>query len=241
MNLNMPGPFTTVLGSRTVIAPGIVDLVFAMVKPSRLEFQAGQFASLGVGRDADGAVVRRSYSIASPSRQGQSLRFIVRIVEGGTASAYLMGLPVGAEIEMTGPHGFFVLDREHPGDIVFCATGTGIAPVLPMLDELSERPETGRRFVYWGLRHAADVFARDDVEAACARAQAALHLFLSRPPDSWSGPRGRITGAVLEALPSLRAPTFYLVGNGAMIEDLKRQLVARGVDRKRQIRTEVFF
>jgi len=42
-------------------------------------------------------------------------------------------------------------------------------------------------------------------------------------------------------LPGLRAPTFYLVGNGAMIADAKRALMDRGVDRKRQIRTEAFF
>ena len=39
----------------------------------------------------------------------------------------------------------------------------------------------------------------------------------------------------------LRAPTFYLVGNGAMITELKRELIARGVNRKLQIRTEAFF
>ena len=41
--------------------------------------------------------------------------------------------------------------------------------------------------------------------------------------------------------PPLRQPTFYLVGSGAMIRDVKAGLVARGVDRKRQIRNEVFF
>jgi ferredoxin-NADP reductase len=46
---------------------------------------------------------------------------------------------------------------------------------------------------------------------------------------------------VLDALPSLASPTFYLVGNGAMINELKRELVARGVNRKAQIRTEAFF
>jgi hypothetical protein len=50
-----------------------------------------------------------------------------------------------------------------------------------------------------------------------------------------------VTQPVLELLPSLARPTFYLVGNGAMITELKRELQARGVDRKKQIRTEAFF
>ena len=45
----------------------------------------------------------------------------------------------------------------------------------------------------------------------------------------------------LAALPSLLSPTFYLVGNGAMISELKRELLGHGVNRKKQIRTEAFF
>jgi ferredoxin-NADP reductase len=82
---------------------------------------------------------------------------------------------------------------------------------------------------------------RDEVEAACAAAGATLHTYLSRPAPGWRGLQGRITPAVLEALPGLTAPTFYLVGNGGMITELKRGLVERGVDRRKQIRTEAFF
>jgi hypothetical protein len=46
---------------------------------------------------------------------------------------------------------------------------------------------------------------------------------------------------VLDHLPGLEAPTFYLVGNGAMITELKRELISRGVNRKTHIRTEAFF
>jgi ferredoxin-NADP reductase len=131
-----------------------------------------------------------------------------------------MTLPLGAQINLTGPHGFFVLDPAHAGDVVFGATGTGLAAVMPMLGELAARSEPGRRHVFWGAR---------------------LSIHLTAPGASWTGARGRITAAVLEALPALQAPTFYLVGNGAMINELKRELVARGVNRKVQIRTEAFF
>ena len=42
-------------------------------------------------------------------------------------------------------------------------------------------------------------------------------------------------------LPQLAEPTFYLVGNGAMITELKRELMNKGINRKKQIRTEAFF
>jgi CDP-4-dehydro-6-deoxyglucose reductase len=234
-------PFRARLSSRTTIARGVVDLVFDLVDLPALVFNAGQFVSLAVGRDQNGRDIRRSFSIASRSDQGQSLRFIVKIVPGGPASEYFMRLSLGATVEMTGPHGFFQLVEQHPGDVVFAATGTGLAAVLPMLAELAERPEPGRLMLYWGLRAEEDLFRADEAAAACAAAGAEFHTYLSRPSDAWRGLRGRITAPILDRYPSLHAPTFYLVGNGAMIEELKKALVARGVDRKRHIRTEAFF
>jgi CDP-4-dehydro-6-deoxyglucose reductase, E3 len=237
----MSQPLRARLERRSPCADGVVDLVLTMVTPPSLPFQAGQFVTLKVGVDAAGRDVRRSYSIASRSDQGASLRFIVRIVAGGPASDFWTGLAIGAELDLTGPHGFFVLDPHHLGDVVFAATGTGVAPVVPMLGELEKRGEPGRRIVYWGVRHDRDLFLQEEIGAACAAADASLHVYLSQPGPGWTGGRGRINSAVLEALPGLAAPTFYLVGNGAMIDELKKELVSRGVDRKRQVRTEAFF
>jgi CDP-4-dehydro-6-deoxyglucose reductase, E3 len=233
----MSGPLTATLSARAIIAPGIADLRFAMQSPATLRFRGGQFVSLSV----DPSLPRRSYSIASQSDHGESVRLILRVIEGGPASAYLMAMPLGAPLAMTGPHGFFALEDQHPGDIVFAATGTGVAAVMPMLGELAARPTTGRRLLAWGLRHPEDIFARDEIEALCRDAGVELDIHLTLPPPGWSGTSGRITATILNQFPQLAAPTFYLVGNGAMIDELKRALVEKGVNRKRQIRTEAFF
>jgi CDP-4-dehydro-6-deoxyglucose reductase len=237
----MPGPITTRLRARTAVAADVYDLVFDLIEPAEMSFKAGQFVTLAVGTDPAGQSIRRSYSIASPSTERRSLRFLIRAIPGGVATEYFLRMPLGTEVPMTGPHGFFVLSPQHPGDVVFGATGTGVAPVMAMLGELAERAEPGRRLLYWGLRQESDLFCAGEVEGLCRATDTALHTHLSRPSDAWIGPRGRITPAVMEALPALQAPTFYLVGNGQMISQLKTQLVAAGVDRKKQIRTEAFF
>lgn len=239
----MSGSLTAVLSARNIIAPGIADLVFAMQSPAVLSFKAGQFVSIAVGPPPgpDEPVPRRSYSIASQSDAGHELRFIIRVIPEGTASGFLMSLPLGATVNMTGPHGFFVLDPAHTGDVVFGATGTGVAAVMPMLGELARRGEPGRRLLFWGVREESDLFAREEIAALAARAGVTLSTYLTAPDSGWTGARGRITPAILDALPGLTSPVFYLVGNGAMITELKRELVARGVNRKAQIRTEAFF
>lgn len=217
-----------------------MDLVFALREPERLQFQAGQFVSIHIS-EPGATALKRSYSIASPRHAGDRIRFVIRTIPDGAATDFLLTLPVGAEVRMTGPHGFFVLDADHPGDIVFGATGTGLAAVLPMLTDMSTRPVTGRRLLFWGARHVEDLFSRDEIADLCRKASTELTEVLSAPPADWQGGRGRITQALVDVLPTLNQPTFYLVGNGAMIGDVKRELVARGVDRKRQIRTEAFF
>jgi CDP-4-dehydro-6-deoxyglucose reductase len=248
----MPGPFTAELSARAVLAPGIAELAFQMRSPERLEFRAGQFVSLALpsaGNDeAAVAIPRRSYSIASQSDAGDVLRFIIRVIPEGKASDYLMSLPLRTPVNMTGPHGFFVLDPAHAGDIVFAATGTGIAAVMPMLGELrrtrATRAEGGpgsRIVVFWGVRQESDIFALAEIEALAAAAGAELAIHLTAAGEDWTGGRGRITAALLDRLPRFDAPTFYLVGNGAMITEVKRELISRGVNRKTQIRTEAFF
>ncbi len=156
-----------------------------------------------------------------------------------------MTMPIGTVVNMTGPHGFFVLDERHAGDVVFGATGTGFAAVMPMFGELARRRAAGhespRSVVLWGARQESDLFARDEIASLVAASGAELRIFLTAAAPDWSGDRGRITSAMLDRLPELNAPTFYLVGNGAMITEVKRELIARGVNRRAQIRTEAFF
>ena len=127
-------------------------------------------------------------------------------------------------------------------DALLGGTGVGITPVLPMIAELVTRPERGRILLYWGNRHAEDLFWLDELKELQAQSgRLAVEIFLTGDAPDWPGRRGRINQAILTDLPTLDKPVFYLVGNGAMIREVKAALQERGVDRKRQIRNEAFF
>ena len=223
------------------LAASVFEYRLQLVEPPHLHFRAGQYLSLDCGLDAEGLPARRAYSIASSPRDSSHVVICARLLEGGLGSSVLGRLRVGDELDFTGPTGFFVLDERHAGDVVFGVTGTGIAPVVPMLQELLPRDEPGRVLVFWGLRAAGDIFYREEVDELAARyPRLEVHVSLTHPGPEWRGERGRINARVLAAVPELRAPVFYLVGNGAMIEEVRGALKQRGVGR-RQIRTEAFF
>jgi CDP-4-dehydro-6-deoxyglucose reductase len=220
-------------------ADGIIEYVLAAEAP--LKFRPGQFVSVRVGVDSDANPILRSYSLAS-SPDHEQFSLILKLIKGGPGSEYFAHLQLGARVHFTGPMGFFVLDFLHPGDVVFGVTGVGIAPVLPMVNDLVARPEAGRIVLYWGNRHSQDLFWLDEFELLQKKSsRLSVEVFLSGDAPSWEGRRGRINQAIVDELPSLAKPTFYLVGNGAMIREVKASLVEHGVDRKRQIRNEAFF
>ncbi len=229
------------LVSKNALAEQTVEYVLAHGEPE-LSFRPGQFISVQVGVDANRNPILRSYSIASPPQRRGEIVLVLRLIPDGVGSRFFDALAPGESLRFTGPMGFFVNELMHPGDAVYVATGTGIAPLLPMIEETLLRPEGGRVLLFWGVRHEEDMFWQDELAALSARhPRFAAQLFVSQPRGGWARRRGRVNGPVLEALPGLKAPTFYLCGNGQMIEELKRGLVDRGVNRKRQIRTEAFF
>jgi CDP-4-dehydro-6-deoxyglucose reductase, E3 len=225
------------LGRRRLIADGVAELQLQLVEPAGFSYRAGQFVTLLLPQEQPPGFRRKTLSIAACDVRRGALRFIVRVAPSPAADP-LLTIGPGVEVPVLGPQGSFVLDDHHAGDVVFAVTGTAIAPVLPMLTELVGRREAGRRAVFWGLRCEADIFLSEEIAFHCADAGFALRTFLSRPSSAWSGLRGRIIEPLVGLLPSLRAPIFYLVGNSAMVRELRQRLVDNGVDRRTQIRTE---
>lgn len=100
-----------------------------------IDFLAGQY----VGFTYDG--VPRAYSIANSPLEDE-LEICVRRVPGGKLSPRLCDeIAVGDEVIVRGPYGELVLQDRSSRDMVFLATGTGVAPFKGMIDYLFE---TGR-------------------------------------------------------------------------------------------------
>ncbi|MFB6177654.1 MAG: ferredoxin--NADP reductase [Halobaculum sp.] len=96
------------------------------------DFLAGQYVGV---RYEDAA---RAYSIASPPTSDR-VEICVRRVPDGKLSPRICGdLEVGDRVTLRGPHGDLVLDESSSRDLVFLATGTGVAPFKSMIDYVFE-------------------------------------------------------------------------------------------------------
>ena len=84
----------------------------------------------------------------------------------GLASNYLCDLKVGDRVSMTGPVGrhFLLPEDFKKRDIVFAATGTGIAPYRGMLKEMFEVGFQGRVWLYFGVQYRDVVLYDNEFE-----------------------------------------------------------------------------
>lgn len=99
----------------------------------KLNYLPGQYMNVAVPTWDD----HRSYSFSSgPS--DDIVTFLVKLTRGGLMSEYLTDqAKVGDRLNLTGPMGSFFL-REPLDPILLLAGGTGLAPVMSILEKLSE-------------------------------------------------------------------------------------------------------
>lgn len=173
--------------------------------------------------------VRRSYSLASAHTADKTLELHIRAVDGGVMSDYwFKQAKVNDLLRFNGPLGTFFLRSVDQFNLVFLATGTGIAPVKAMLESLiniapNKCPKSVS--VFWGGRTVDDFYF--DLAAITAG-----HHFvpvLSRATAGWKGVSGYVQDALLATQPDLDQTVVYACGSDAMIRSAKASLLAAGL------------
>ncbi len=201
--------------------PQVKSFDFKIPGGQPFEFIAGQFVMANVLRD--GKMVRKPYSIASPPSQKDSLQLIITRVEGGFVSNYFHGMKVGDHLPMDGPYGKFTIKEPH-GDLIFVATGTGIAPFRSQIITLFEQGEKNDIWVFFGVRYEDQILYEPEFRALAARHKN-FHFVptISRPrPGQWSGETGYVQAAIKKHIPGPNNKDVYICGIVPMVEDVKK-------------------
>ncbi len=190
-----------------------------------LEFVPGDCVALHTGTGKS-----RPYSISSGNRD-RDLRFVIRKMEGGEVSPWLMARKPGDTVGLSAPFGWFRPGQEiADSPFVFMATGTGVAPFLSWCH--SSGRNAPACFLY-GVRRKADAFGADQLADWCDLRQA-----ISRERTE-THHNGRLTG-LLDTLPMTPGTHYYLCGLESMISEVTAWLEGHGVGLS-YIHREVFF
>ena len=209
------------------VAASVVRLDVELSGAAPLSFLPGQYAHLKV----PGTTAVRSYSFANPPDAGGALRFYVKRLALGTMSEYVSTQArAGDEIEVCGPFGQFYL-RPPRRPILMVAGGTGLAPLLSMLDVLAGAAAAAPSVhLLYGAGVPAELFAGDQLESVRARGlRIAIERAVLSPDPQWTGATGHITGLLRDELVNGGDCDAYLCGPLAMVEAARLWLSAHGV------------
>jgi propane monooxygenase reductase subunit len=222
------GKFLAEVGAVEYLTHDIVRLKLGLIEPSRISFKAGQYVDLIV----PGTTETRSYSMSNPPSRDGEVELIVKLMPGGLFSEYLRGqLKAGDRLTFEGPYGSFHL-RETNRPALFIAGGSGMAPMLALLRDMSEKQDRRSVTFFYGARAKRDLFHLDELFGLekilpCFRFVPAL----SEPAaeDLWTGETGLITDVFAREVPDARGMEAYLCGPSAMIDAALDVLVRLGV------------
>jgi NAD(P)H-flavin reductase len=221
--------FTATVAAVRDLTHNVRQIDFTLIDPPRMVFAAGQFISFEIDRPGSAMPVTRPYSIASAPSEVGRIQIVLNRVPGGPGSGYLFSLRKGADTSFKGPVGSFTL-RNSARDVLFVATGTGIAPIRSMLWALADEASTRRITLLWGLRSEHDLYYQHELAALQSRLRRFTSTTtLSQPAGHWRGKVGRVVPLVTNAVTDVANLDVYLCGNGAMIRDVRDIIRSKGL------------
>lgn len=212
------------------LAHDVRQLHLRLHEPKTITFKPGQFISFEMPHPQTGRLVTRAYSIASQPSRADVITLLFNLVPGGPGSGFLFHLKEGEKTHFKGPAGSFYL-REDPGrDLLFIASGTGIAPIRSMLLANAESPNSRQATLFWGLRNQRDLYYQEELAELSKQTPSITTITtLSRPEPGWSGSSGRVLRLIEERIDSVKNLAVYLCGSSAMIADATSLLQKKGL------------
>lgn len=190
----------------------------AIEKGGPFSFSAGQFASVTFN-----SLPARDYSMANaPALDGTAteLEFHIRLTPGGAVSPFVQNeLKAGDVVHVDGPLGTSYLREKHDGPVVALAGGSGLAPILSIVETALAGGMAQPIRMYFGVRDERDVYMERRLETLAAdHSNFSCEIVLSKPES----PAPRRTGFLHDVLAadfqSLDGHKLYLAGPPVMVE-----------------------
>lgn len=214
----------TKINTLKMLSEDVIQVILRI--PSNIAFNIipGQYVDI-VGPNN----LRRSYSIANNVVGNVIELHIKKVINGEFSDYWFKSAKPDDLLRLRGPYGTFFL-RESKKDIIFLATGTGIAPIQSMLDNLekSKNIDDSNIYLFWGGRKISDLYL--DFLNKYKNLNLKYIPVLSRPDSNWNGKVGYIQKILLEQNLNLKEYSVYACGLDRMISDANKLLVENGLD-----------
>ncbi|SOC80336.1 CDP-4-dehydro-6-deoxyglucose reductase [Salinimicrobium sediminis] len=203
-----------------IIGEEIIKVVLRIPPTQSFKFLNGQYVNIIKGS------IKRSYSIANTNADDHSLEFFIKNYIGGEMSQYWFNKAKKNDLlRIEGPKGTFFRRNQNVNNLIFLATGTGIAPVKSIMENLKQTSNLKYNiYLFWGNRYNQDFFwdpKETDIPVK-------FFPVLSRDKSAMVN-NGYVQDILLKQDLDLSKSAVYACGSEKMIKEAEFKLVKRGL------------
>ena len=220
----------------TKVTDDIYILNLKINSEEEFKFKAGQYAELYFGQCKE-----KHFSMANPPSTNE-LEFHIKTLDGGEVSDYVKNtLEVGEKIKVKGPFGNAYLRDSHKGPIIAVAGGTGLAPILSIIQSSQDIKMKQPIQVYYGAQSEKDLyFVKQFEEMIQNNKNLSFFPVVMEPSKRKELRSGLVTDAVIENIKNFDGYKAYLAGPPKMVEAAEKILFSNGI-RKVDVHSDAFY
>lgn len=197
-----------------------------------IHFKPGQYVQLKApAYEGSRDEVYRAYSVASSVNDKHAIELLIGYT-GGIATTYVhQHLKKGDSVHINGPYGEFYYHEDDGGPIIFAGAGTGMAPIISILQYMADNNIHRKAVFFFGAKTMDDLFLVDRLK----NFEETLYDFkfipaLSREESpEWTGERGRVPDSISKYVEKGSNYSAYLCGSPAMIDSIVHALTAKDI------------
>lgn len=206
----------------------VIEVCLRLPPNSNFRYISGQYVNITKGQ------IKRSYSIANALEENGTLNFFIKKYENGLMSDYWFNQAKENDLlRIEGPIGSFFLRETETENIIFLATGTGVAPIKAILESINESPKKLSNKKFWifiGARHEDDLFwSPKEINTIPGLKYIPV---LSKASEGWKGEIGYVQEIVIKLGIDLTNAQVYACGSNNMIESARKTLIESGLNPK---------
>jgi ferredoxin-NADP reductase len=209
--------------------------------PGRLKFHPGQALTLRLA--VDGETAFRTFTIASSPTRPELVTLTVKAAATGRVTRWMRRtLSPGMRIAARGPVGRFSVVWHYAEKLLLVSAGSGATPMISALRWLADRREPTDIAYLHVARRPEDLLFREELPALQQALPnlRAIFAVTAPPPQSWTGPTGRLTRPMFAAIaPDAVERETFCCGPAAFMSAVEAIYSAEGGDPAR-FHTETF-
>ena len=206
--------------------------IFILELEKNIPFKAGQFVMLKINKERFNKLIpSRAYSIANAPNDKHELKIIAKIIPDSAFSQFLDKLKEHEEIEVLGPYGRFVLNENEAKIITLIGAGTGIAPLIGIMDFAFEKGINVNLF--YCDKTEKDLIHRSEIEALLDSKKINGKLVVTREESNYSG---RIDKLFLNKNIT-KSDKYFICGPPQFVNEVVKNLESQGISEE-DIKTE---